>query len=162
MCFQCCMGPPKRVKSSKTDSFLSGYHSYGKYFLIFSFHPISAWPDGHFGVLHDHISASINAWVPQNPQKGQNRQKCDVSVMVTMVTMVTIMITENIFHFFSFDPDSALLDGHCLTKRHTRNIFIDIKFVKPRVWKCITRGGCSARFSRHAPPQRSLFQRWVP
>ena len=37
---------------------------------------------------------------PQKTKKYQNRQKLDVSGMVTMVT-------ENIFEFFSFDPDRA-------------------------------------------------------
>ena len=73
-------------------------------FQLFSFDPNSARPDGHFGVLHDHISASINAWIPQN---SQNRQKCDVSCMVTMVkrsklavSSVVTMVT--VYLFISF------------------------------------------------------------
>ena len=42
---------------------------------------------------------------PQNTKKGQNRQKMDVSCLVTMVT-------EFIFNYFSFDPDRAWSDGH--------------------------------------------------
>ena len=38
-------------------------------FRFFSFDPNSARLDGHFGVLHDHISASIITWVSQKPSK---------------------------------------------------------------------------------------------
>ena len=35
----------------------------------FSFNSNSAWPDNHFGVLHDHIRAFIGAWdAPNNPK----------------------------------------------------------------------------------------------
>ena len=47
-------------------------------FRFFSFDPNSARLDGHFGVLHDHISASIGAWDPQNPQKRLNSSKIAV------------------------------------------------------------------------------------
>jgi hypothetical protein len=77
-------------------------------FQLFYIDPHSARPDGHFGVLHDHISASIITWVPQNHQKGQNRQKCDVSCMVTMVkrsklavSSAVTMVTVYFFIFFS-------------------------------------------------------------
>ena len=37
-------------------------------FQFFSFNSNSAWPDNHFGVLHDHIRAFIGAWdAPNNP-----------------------------------------------------------------------------------------------
>ena len=47
-------------------------------FLIISFEHNSARLADHFGVLHDHISASIGAWDPQNPQKRLNSSKIAV------------------------------------------------------------------------------------
>ena len=73
-------------------------------FLIFSFDPNSTLPNGHFGhfgVLHDHMCASIGAWDQKKTSKKlQNRQKLTVSCAVTMVTVI-------IFLIFYFNHSSA-------------------------------------------------------
>jgi hypothetical protein len=45
------------------------------FFQLFSFDPDRAWVDGHFGVLHDLVYASIDAWDPKNPQKWPKKAK---------------------------------------------------------------------------------------
>ncbi len=54
----------------------SGYHGYRNYFFhLFSFASNRTGLVSHFGVLHDLLYASIDAWDPQNHKKAYLARK---------------------------------------------------------------------------------------